>query len=318
MPHIPSESEVLGYFDSLSNWGRWGADDRAGTVNLVDAERRADAARLVRTGEVVSLSHRLDAAHPDVFGRSSVFQRYMVKTGEPHRPDDAWAGGRSRFQATRDYIGVVAHGSHTHVDALAHAIWDGRMYNGVPATEVTAVDGARTLDMEVWSTGVQTRGVLLDIAGLRGVEFLGVGDGVFPEDLEAAEEAEGVRVGPGDAVIVHTGNLARVRAQGLDADRGQSGYHAACLPWFRERDVAVVSSDSDNDVKPSGYADPNLYVPIHAVGMVAMGLCLVDNLALTDLVTHCRRTDRWEFFLVLQGLRVVGGTSSLVNPVAIF
>jgi kynurenine formamidase len=318
MPSVPTAAEVLGYFTSLSNWGRWGEDDRAGTVNLVDAERRAAAARLVRTGEVVSLSHRLDAAHPDVFGRASVFQRHLVKTGEAHRPEDPWTDGRQRFQATRDYVGVVAHGSHTHVDALAHASWDGRMYNGVPATEVTAVDGARTLDMDVWPNGVQTRGVLLDIAGLRGVDFLGVGDGVLPADLEAAERAQGVTVGPGDAVIVHTGNLARVRAQGLDADRGQSGYHAACLPWLRERDVAVVSSDSDNDVKPSGYDDPSLYVPIHAVGMVAMGLCLVDNLALTDLVALCRRTGRWEFFFVLQGLRVVGGTSSLVNPVAIF
>ena len=319
MADTPTGAEVLEFFTTLSNWGRWGADDQLGTINLIDEAHRVAAAGLVRSGRVVSLSHPLDAANPDVFGRNSIFQRFMVKTGEPHRPADPWTSDeRLRFQATRDFVGVVAHGSHTHVDALSHAIWDGRMYNGVPATAVTAVDGATALGVDVWRTGVQTRGVLLDIAGLRGVDFLDVGEGVFPADLEAAERAQGVRVGAGDAIIVHTGNLARVRAQGLDAHRGQSGYHAACLPWLRERDVAVVGSDSDNDVKPSGYADPDLYVPVHAVGMVAMGLCLVDNLALPDLVAQCRSTNRWDFLFVLQNLRIVGGTSSLVNPVAMF
>lgn len=245
----------------------------------------------------------------------------MVKTGESHRPEDWGAAGtrqKLRFQVSREFIGVIAHGSHTHVDALSHAMWDGTMYNGFPANAVTAVDGATALSVDQWTTGIQTRGVLLDIAGLRGVDFLDVGDGVFPEDLEAAERAQGVRVGAGDALIVYTGNLARVRSHGLDAARGQSGYQAACLPWLRDRDVAVLASDSDNDVKPSGYANPDLYVPIHAVGMVAMGLCLVDNLALDDVIQECRSTGRWEFFFLLQNLRIVGATASLVNPVAIF
>jgi len=317
----PSEDEVLGYFSSLSNWGRWGPDDQLGTLNLITDEKRAAAARLIRSGAAVSLAHPLDAEHPDVFGRASVFQRYMVRTGEGNPPTDGRAGqpdGRLRFQAAREYIGVIAHGSHTHVDALSHAMWDGRMYNGFPATAVTAPGGAGVLSVHEITTGVITRGVLLDIAGLRGVDFLDVGDGVGPAELEQAEREQQVRVGEGDAIIIYTGNLQRVRAAGLDPGRGQSGYHAASLPWLRERGVAVVSSDSDNDVKPSGYADPDLYVPIHAVGMCAMGLCLVDNMALTDLVNTCRSLQRWEFFFAMLNLRIVGATASLVNPVAIF
>jgi kynurenine formamidase len=317
----PSEDEVLSYFAALSNWGRWGPDDQLGTLNLITDAKRVEASRAIRSGHTVSLAHPLDAEHPDVFGRASVFQRYMVRTGEGNPPAGAGTAppdGKLRFQAAREYIGVIAHGSHTHVDALSHAMWDGRMYNGFPATAVTAPGGATVLSVHEMTTGVTTRGVLLDIAGLRGVDYLRVGDGVTPDDLEEAERKQRVRAGEGDAVIIYTGNLERVRAEGLDASRGQSGYHAAALPWFHSRGVAVVSSDSDNDVKPSGYASPDLYVPVHAVGMCAMGLCLVDNMALGDLVATCRSLGRWDFFFAMLNLRIVGATASLVNPVAIF
>src|SRR5690606_31731143 len=116
------------------------------------------------------------------------------------------------------------------------------------------------------------RGVLLDIPRLRGVDVLAGDDPVFPEDLEAAEEAAGIRVEAGDVLLLRTGEGGARRAEGrnYNANKPRSGYQAACLPWLHERGVSMIGSDVAQDVTPAGYK--TMTMPIHMVGIVAMGL----------------------------------------------
>ncbi len=165
--------------------------------------------------------------------------------------------------------------------------------------------------------GVTTRGMLLDVARVRGVRWLEPGEGVFPDDLEAAEQLAGVRVEAGDAVLLRTGYGARKLERGPDAVRavGRAGWHAACLPWLHERDVALIGCDTAQDVHPSGY--PSMRSPVHAIGIVAMGLWLLDNCNLEELAATCQRLGRHEFQLQLAPLRIAGATGSPVNPIAL-
>jgi kynurenine formamidase len=311
-----SEGDVLAFFSTLSNWGRWGEDDRLGTLNTItDAVRSAGAAS-IRSGRAVSLSRDVDPRDPDPLGSGNAVVQRFTGTGEV----EEHFGRPLRFDAATEYVGIAAHGSNTHVDGLAHYSWDGRNYNGFSASDTTSLGGARSLSVHHATHGILTRGVLLDIAGLHGVRWLERGHPVMPEELEAAERRQGVSVRAGDALLVHTGNVARILAEGPDGvgpAARQAGLHAACLPFLRGRDVAVLGNDGVQDVQPSGYG-PDLVRPIHTVGLVALGLWLIDNMELTELAQVCRELRRWEFFVAALPWRMVGVTSSAGNPVAIF
>ncbi len=308
---VASEAELLTWFESLSNWRRFGDGDERGTLNLIDDAKRAQAARLVRDGVAVSCAWEIDPrpAADHVFGSP---ERSMRGTGEdlPEFP---------RYGGASERIGFVFHGyAITHLDSLAHYFWDGRMYGGRPASLVTRRDGARHNAVTAAAEGIVTRGVLLDIARLRGVDWLEPGEGVFPDELEAAEIRAGVRVGPGDALLLRTGYGRKKRERGPDRvqDVGRAGWHATCLPWLRERDVALIGADTAQDVQPCGY--PSFRSPVHAIGIVAMGLWLLDNCDLEPLAEACRRLGRAEFMLQVSPLRLSGATGSPVNPIALF
>jgi len=309
-PRVPSEAELLDWFSSLSNWERFGAGDERGTLNLIDDAKRAEAARLARAGVAVSCAWEIDPlpAADHVFGSP---ERTMRGTGEdlPARP---------RYAGASERIGFVFHGyAITHLDSLAHYFWDGRMYGGKAASLVTKERGATENAVTAASAGIVTRGVLLDVASLRGVDWLEPGEGVFPEELEAAEARAGVRVGPGDAVLLRTGYGHKKRVRGPDRvqEVGRAGWHAACLPWLYARDVALIGADTAQDVHPCGY--PSFRSPVHAIGIVAMGLWLLDNCDLEPLAKACARLGRFEFMLQVNPLRLTGATGSPVNPIAL-
>jgi kynurenine formamidase len=315
---LPSEDEVLSYFDVLSNWGRWGDDDVMGTLNLIGPDTRRRAAACVRSGRSVSCGWdvRFDVEAVDGVGP----QRVMLHTGEGlteamERPADG-AGAALRSHAASEFFGIEFHGlEHTHLDALSHLFWDARMYNGRPAHLVDSENGATVHAVTDAAEGIVTRGVLLDVAALRGVKWLEMGEGIFPDDLEAAERRQGVLVREGDALLLRTGTGRRRKE--LSSDRsmvGEPGLHAACLPWLRERGVAVLAADVAQDVLPSGYAQ--IRAPVHAVGIVAMGLWLIDNCDLERLAEVCIEEGRWDFLLLVAPLRLTGGTGSPVNPIA--
>src|SRR4051812_40019861 len=216
----------------LSNWGRWGADDQRGALNLITPDTVRAAAGLVREGATVNISHPLPTV-ADVENFRPVVH-LMTRAGDMGE----------EYQSTGDYMAIQPHGyGISHIDALCHFHWRGDMYNGHSITLVTSI-GARANSIDAAENGIIGRGVLLDLARLRGVDFLEFGDGITPEELDAAEQAAGLRVGPGDILLVRTGRGVRRAQQGpLDPLKGLAGLHASCARWIRERDVAVVGCD---------------------------------------------------------------------------
>jgi kynurenine formamidase len=324
MPKAPTEAEVLSWFELLSNWERWGADDQLGTLNFIDADRRRKAAALVVEGVSVSCAWDI-STRPQIGDHFGPPQRHMLMTGEgladEHRvvpPHPVPGVDMSRSAGAIEYFGCVFHGVNiTHLDALSHVFWDRKSYNGKPAELVNAAFGATNLAVTGLGDGILTRGVLLDIPALRGIDWLEAGEAVFPEDLEAAEKRQGIRVSTGDVVLLRTGYARRKREQGpIPTEKGQAGWHAACLPLLRERRVAAIGCDTAQDVVPSGYLQ--LALPIHSIGIVAMGLWLLDNCDLELLAATCSRLRRWEFCFTVAPLRIEGGTGSPVNPLATF
>ena len=324
MPTAPTEAEVLGWFEKLSNWNRWGADDQLGTLNLINPERRRRAASLVVEGVSVSCAWNISTLPQpgDHFGPP---QRHMLMTGEgladEHRvtpPHPVPGIDMSRSAGAVEYFGCVFHGVNiTHVDALSHVFWDRKSYNGKPAELVNAMFGATNLAVTGLQSGILTHGVLIDVPALRGIGWLEPGDAVFPEEIEAAEERFGVRVSEGDALLLRTGYGRRKREVGpLPPDKGQAGWHAACLPWLHARGVAAIACDTAQDAVPSGYSQ--IALPIHMVGIVAMGLWLLDACDFEELAATCARLGRSEFCFTVAPLRIEGGTGSPVNPIASF
>ena len=316
MPTIaPSESQVREYLKTLSNWGRWGSSDDLGTINLITPAKRLAAARLVRDGVSVTCARPIAT---DI-AADTTFQpvRFMVDSGEGR--DTASAERQIQRRGASEFIGMVFHGfSITHVDAPSHYFWDGQLYNGRSCNLITSREGATVNSIEVLRDGVVSRGVLLDVARQRGVPYLGPGEGVMPADLEAAERAQGVSVEPGDLLLVRTGYYGRRLREGPvnPLQAGNPALHVACCPWLRERGVAMIGTDTHNDVSPAPY--PALGNSFHVVCLVAMGLWLIDNGNLEDLARACAERNRWEFLLTVAPLRLKGVTGSPVNPIAVF
>lgn len=300
---LPSEAEVLTYFEKCSNWGRWGADDNAGTINLITPEVRMHAAGLVKNGRAVSLS------------------RPWNTVGGPGNWNPAQHYLRYNAAAAVDFIGILFHGyATTHVDALCHIFWEGKMWNGKPWTEVTPA-GAKSGSVDAWSNGITTRGVLIDIPRFRGVEYVTVDAPVRGWELEAAAKAQGLTPRPGDAVLVYSGRekFYAANPQAVPGMRPTAGLHADVCPVLKQYDAAILGWDQ-LDAGPSGYPmfENAPGGPVHVLTIVYMGLPLLDNALLQPLAEACAEENRWEFLLTVNPLHIRGGTGSPVNPIAIF
>ena len=304
-PRYPLTNEdVDQWMEELSNWGRWGPDDQLGALNLITPEKRVQAAALVQEGFTVSLSR--DATKEKSIDNSSPYEHVMTMTGV--EPD-------SKFAV--DTLSVLFHGyAHTHLDALCHMFYRGKMYNGYSQEEVTA-EGAGQLDVHKLKDGIFTRGVLFDIPRLKGVPYLEPGTPIFPEDLEAWEKKAGFKVSSGDVVFIRTGRWARRAAEGpWDVTKASSGLHASCAKWLKERDVAILGSEAASDVHPS--LVEGITHPIHQLVLIAMGVHIFDSCDLGALSQAAAERERWEFLLTTAPIPVEGGTGSPMNPIAVF
>jgi kynurenine formamidase len=304
-PAVPREpmatADVLAFHQSLSNWGRWGDDDQLGALNLITPEVTAAAATTVSSGRSVSCARPLNTVA--AVDNPSPVAHHMTGTAT-----EGWGA---------DYFALAPHGFATsHLDALCHVFHEGKIYNGYPIDTVTA-HGATRLGIHHLQAGIVTRGVLLDIPGLAGLEALEPGTPIFPEDLEAAEERAALEVRRGDVLFVRTGRWRWRDRQGpWDATNLAAGLDASCLPWLRDRGVAALGSDCVSDVLPSRVE--GVPMPIHTVAIVAMGLHLMDNLDFDQLAVACAAEGRWAFFLTVAPLVLRRGTASPVNPIAVF
>ncbi|MBU2305275.1 MAG: cyclase family protein [Alphaproteobacteria bacterium] len=300
--------ELGALFDQVSNWGRWGADDERGALNHLGAAEVARAGALVREGRTVSLSRNF----PTRPGPENPWpaQHHMIIAG-----DDPCVPGVDGLEVSTDYIGIAFHGmSSSHMDALCHVFAQGRMYNGHPATDVKST-GARRNTVMVAKDGIVGRGVLLDVPRTQGVAFVDPDHMVTVDELIAAEQAAGLSVGKGDLLMIRLGRDVR---RATHDDQIVPGLDPRVVGWLHERQVAVLGGDGVHDPIPSGVVHRDWAMPIHMLGLVAMGLHLLDNLDLEPLATTCAELGRWEFQLVAAPLRIEGGTGSPLNPIAIF
>ncbi|HEX5370182.1 MAG TPA: cyclase family protein, partial [Dehalococcoidia bacterium] len=220
-------TEFDAMFEDLKNWSRWGDGDQRGALNLITPEVRAAAAKLIQDGNVVSAALPL-AKRPGPYNTNPVLH-YMTRAGDLVPPEG--------YGVALDFFAMSSHGmSDTHLDALCHIFYNGRMFNGRAAEEVTSA-GARYNTIESAQDGIAGRGVLLDIPRLRGVRWLEPGEPIYQEDLEAAERAQAVEVRSGDILLVYTGRNLRLREQGAWNPRESlAGLHGTAMPWLRRRD----------------------------------------------------------------------------------
>jgi kynurenine formamidase len=301
-------ADVTGMFEKLSNWGRWGKDDERGALNFITDAKRAAAAKLATTGQVVSMA--LPLATIPAADNPAPVTHLMVQAGFDSKEMDLPYAG--------DYFAIAPHGmANTHLDALCHVFWENKMYNGFDASEVGS-HGAKKCAIDVTRDGIISRGVLLDIPRLKNVEWLEPGTAIQPEDLDAAEKAHKVRVEEGDVLMIRTGRAGRRKSKGGwdPFKEGLPGLDAACLPWLHDRKIAVLGCDGVSDVVPSGYK--GVALPVHVGTLVAMGVHLIDNADLDAVSVTCAKLNRYEFLFTMAPLILIRGTASPVNPLAIF
>ena len=285
-------------FQKVKNWGRWGKDDQLGSANLVTVAKRKQAVALVKSGVTVSLAHNpLTEKAED---NNNPFEHTMLRGNN------------------MDRYAVSYHGyAHSHIDALCHILYKDQTYNGYARADVNTEKGCAKLGIDNLKSGIVTRGILLDIPRLKGVEYLEPGTAVYVEDLEAWEKKAGVKISSGDAILLRTGRWAR-RAKVGPWNVGQSaaGLHASVAPWIKERGVAFAGSDDALDVTPSGVEGMTL--PIHTLFITALGINLLDNQDLEALGETAAKLNRWEFMLTINPVPVTGGTGFPLNAIAMF
>ena len=306
----------------VRNWGRWGEDDRLGTLNLITDEAVAAAATTIRTGRRVPLALELsrDGVQLGTIPRRVNPLRSMnyINNADLGDPD-----GNAMVPHFNDDHVVMGLQAATHWDGLSHVSYNHHLYNGVPADSVTARDGATVLGIEHVTTLVG-RGVLLDVAALRGVEQLPGGHEITGDELDETAAWAGVEIHSGDIVLIRTGRLRSFREGGAlaymmgpDGDASNPGPGLDACRWFHRNDVAAVADDTYVfEVFPG--PEPENMLAVHCVGVVDMGLTQGQNWDLEALSSACAEAGRYEFFLAANPEPFVGGCGSPVSPIAVF
>jgi kynurenine formamidase len=293
--------------DHRSNWGRWTDADQLGALNLITPERVLSAAGLVREGRVLSLAHTIRhdiPHHPDRQGPMHVL---TVDGGD-------YAAGASLKGDSRvadDYLAMPL-ATGTHLDGLAHAWAGDSLYNGHPSTSVRS-RGAKFCGIEnVY--GIFTRGVIADVAGYRGEDWLPASHCITADEL--AGSLKETEPGPGDALLIRTGwlNPENINARGMrDAQQHQPGIGLGAVDWIADRDVALVGGDTLGiEVIPP--EDSTRSMPVHIALLRDLGTYMMEMLRLDELAASGRQ----EFLLVVAPMRIRGAINSPVNPLAVF
>lgn len=297
-----------------SNWGRWGADDELGTLNYVTPDILAAACGLVERGEIVSLAIPVGASGPQT-GRLGRFnpQHLMLVSGA-----DIAAGipSESSFAYSDDML-ILPLQSGTQWDALSHVFHEGRMWNGKPM-ELVGSTGALRNSIVAASSRFIGRGVLLDVATFREVDYLAPGEIIRTTELEAVAAAQGTRIEQGDFLLIRTGWLEEGRRRAWEGYLGpdRPGLALETAAWIHDLKVAAVASDTSAvEVNPSEIRDVSC--PWHQVVIAHMGLTVGEIFDLGALSDACRRLGRFHFLLSAAGLPVTGGVGTPANPLAI-
>ncbi|AYV28322.1 Putative cyclase [Streptomyces sp. ADI95-16] len=294
----------------VNNWGRWGAADEMGTLNLITDEVVRAAAAEIRTGRRIPLALPLkeDGVQVGMIpGRVNPLHTMVQINQELFGPGTV---------ACSDDAVTMGLQCATHWDALTHVSHSGKIYNGRPAGTITAHARAEFSGIEK-AGPIVSRGVLLDVARSKGLDRLPGGHAVTPGDLAEAEEFGGVTVRAGDIVLVRTGQIQLY----LAGDKHGYGFPSPGLSvrtpqWFHARDVAAVANDTLTfEIFPPEIE--NLWLPVHALDLVEMGMHQGQNWNLEKLSTACAEAGRYAFLLSAMPEPFVGAVGTPVSPVAV-
>lgn len=297
-------------FRACDNAGRWGVSDERGALNTITSDRIAAAAALVAVGRSVSCGLDLDEVPaPD---NPFPVRHHLTSPFQPPSPDSP------DLRIATDGFAIETHGdAHSHLDALCHVSFAGSTYNGMRESDAIGSSGAQRQGVALARDGIVARGVLIDLPRFRGERWIEPGEAILPEEFLAAEQQTGVRLGQGDILLLRTGHTRRRRELGpWDAANLKAGLHVSVLPILHDRDIAGAGYDGDGEAVPSNCEQ--VPYPIHAISLPALGWWTFDSLDLDQLAATCAELNRWEFLFVASPLRLVRGTGSPVNPLAIF
>jgi kynurenine formamidase len=305
---LPAEVKELAA--KVRNWGRWGTDDRIGTINLITDDVVRDAAALVQTGKRFALGLPLDQNGPQtgiIPGRTNPLRTMLsINTSMTGDPSD--------FCTSDDtvHMGIQA---GTHWDGLGHVSYEGNLYNGVPASTINEY-GAMQLGIHHITTLV-SRGVILDVARAKGVERLDGGYAITADDLDAAAALGKVDVRSGDVVLLRTGQMQLFLAgDKMGYGAPSPGPSLQTVPWFRDHDVAAVATDNVTfEVFPCERDDALL--PVHLLHLVDMGMTQGQNWNFEALAADCADDGRYAFFLDASPLPFTNAVGAPVHPVAV-
>lgn len=310
------ESAIAEAAKAYSNWGRWGADDRLGTLNFLTETERREGAALVRRGTSFSLSQRFDMDGPQ--------KGWRRRTNPVHTMLDTGADAALGTQGFPHGIGgaddVIAMPLQcsTQWDGLGHIFDRGKAWNGRPAERVVTSDGDLVTGIEHLAPHVAGRGVLLDVGRIVGDGELPDGFGITEDHLIATAGAHGVRIGRGDIVVVRTGQLTRARRTGWGDYAGGDapGLSFTTAGWLHRTEIAAIATDTWGfEVRPNEFDDA--FQPLHQVAIPNIGLLIGEMWDPDALAADCAADGVYDFWLTAAPLPITGAVGSPVNPIAV-
>lgn len=308
---MPLPDELRALAAEVSNWGRWGDDDERGTQNLMDASAALRGIAAVRDGRTVSLAIALDQTSPQQGGAPN----RIAPLRTMHSINQTYTGVDGDAAFNDDTV-VMSMAAGTHIDALAHVSYEGKLYNGFDADSVTASGGATRCGADKLDP-IVTRGVLLDLPSVLGVQRLERGYAITEADMDAAVELAGVSIEPGDALLVRTGHLQWFHEGDTHAYNHDSpGLSTQTIRWLHRHDAGAVFTDTYIfEVWPP--ESWGILMPVHMLHLRDMGLVQGQNWDFEELASVCAEVGRRSFLLTAHPEPFTGGCSTPARPVAV-
>jgi len=280
---------------------KWGAGDERGSGNHMKPASVMRAAQLIKTGEVIEIAHVMNDKMP-FFGT----RRFDVHVKRTFMNDFSNRRG-SNEELVVSEIGQVG----TQLDGFAHQTHEDSHYNCFKTGAISTRGGFTKLGIEKVGM-LMTRGVLIDVAGLKGVDTLPDTYEITIKDLQDALAKQRMTLQPGDAVLINTGWNKLWGKDNARYVKSCPGIGIAAAEWLARQDPMLIGADNwPVEVAPN--PDPKLSLPVHQVALVVNGLHLLENLKLDELAAK----QVYEFAFVMQPIKAQGFTGSTVAPVAI-
>ena len=281
---------------AVSNWGRWGADDSVGALNLLTPDVMLKAAKLVTKGKAYSLAVPLERnGHQHV-----PFHKTWKVTFTSPGPDVSF---------TEDVLTIDTH-SGTHIDSLGHTWAEGQFYNGYSEEQVFKA-GVRKIGIDQVKTMVG-RGIMLDVPRYRGTEHMGPGEVLTGEEMDAVAKSQGIAIEPGDILLFRTGWHTVFYSDYALWSTGVPGPDGSLAPWLKERDVCAIGADQPT-IEVQGAINGYGASMLHRFALRDLGIYLLENMNLEELAK-----DRvYEFMFVGAPLPLTEASGTPWNPVAL-